>query len=224
MTQKEFLQKVREAYLSAREYKYIPNSNQQVLSRGTSHSISSETEDLFGCYCAEKVINEKEIKIIIDPPISFKGTNLKNKSGKKSLLMRPDILITKDGIANCLFDLKTDLGYKRFELLNQAKEKNELLKLIKGHNAKYKDGKTKQEIEIKFSNEIKFVYVVISQGNIKIEKLNEYIRGIKELENIEIYVLSTGDHLNSYNQHSNWNVNETDFNELDNLINKKMKE
>ncbi len=224
MTQKEFLQKVREAYLSAREYKYIPNSNQQVLSRGTSHSISSETEDLFGCYCAEKVINEKEIKIIIDPPISFKGTDLKNKSGKKSLLMRPDILITKDGIANCLFDLKTDLGYKRFELLNQAKEKNELLKLIKGHNAKYKDGKTKQEIEIKFSNEIKFVYVVISQGNIKIEKLNEYIRGIKELENIEIYVLSTGDHLNSYNQHSNWNVNETDFNELDNLINKKMKE
>ena len=69
MTQKEFLQKVREAYLSARECKYIPNSNQQILSRGTSHSISSDTEDLFGCYCAEKVNNEIGIKIIIDPPI-----------------------------------------------------------------------------------------------------------------------------------------------------------
>ena len=224
MEQTEFLEKTRKAYLDARECFFLPKSNASILSRGTSHSISSITEDLFGCYCAEKVAEPNGIKILIDPPISFKGTELKNKSGKKSLLLRPDIAFTKDNIVNCFFDIKTDLGYKRFEFLNQARDRNNQLNTIKEKYAHYKDGKTKINQRIKISSEIKFVYVVISQGNIGRDKMDNFISGIKLLENVEVFVISKGEHLNSYNGLSKTEINETDFNGLDKLINEKLNE
>lgn len=224
MKQTEFLEKTRKAYLQARECSFLPKSNASILSRGTSHSISSITEDLFGCYCAEKVEEPNGIKILIDPPISFKGTELKNKSGKKSLLLRPDIAFTKDNIVNCFFDIKTDLGYKRFEFLNQAKDRNNQLNMIKEKYAHYKDGKTKINQQIKISSDIKFVYVVISQGNISRDKMDNFISGIELLENVEVFVISKGEHLNSYNEIYKTEINETDFNGLDKLINDKLNE
>lgn len=223
MTQIEFINKIREIYINARNCKFIPKNNSEILKRGTSHSISSETEDLFGCYCAEKVKTPSKISILIDPPISFKGTKLKNKSGKKSLLIRPDIVFINNGFANCFFDLKTDLGYKRHELLNQAIEKDELLEKIKGQPAKYKDGKTKNEFRINISKDIKFIYIVLSSGNIRSNKLIEYVNGINKLNNIEIYILSTGEHLNSYSLTSDWVLNKSDFDKLDVIITNKLK-
>lgn len=222
MKQSEFLEKTRKAYLDARECSYLPKSNSNVLSRGTSHSISSITEDLFGCYCAEKLTKPNGIKILIDPPISFKGTVLKNKSGKRSLLLRPDIAFTKDNIVNCFFDIKTDLGYKRFEFLNQAKDRNNQLNIIKEKYAHYKDGRTKINQRIKISSDIKFIYVVISQGNIVRDKMNEFISGIKLLENVDVFVISKGEHLNSYNDISKTEINVADFNGLDKLIKEKL--
>lgn len=222
MEQSDFLEQTRTAYLNARECSFLPSTNPNVLSRGTSHSISSITEDLFGCYCAEKVKNTDNIKILIDPPISFKGTELKNRSKKKSLLIRPDIAFTKNNIANCFFDIKTDLGYKRFELLNQAIDRNNQLNLIKEKYAVYKDGKSKQEQRIKISSQIKFIYVIISQGNIGKERMDDFIKNIKLLENIDIYVLSKGEHLNSYSDTSKTEINSSDFIQLDNIINEKL--
>lgn len=222
MEQTEFLKKTRKAYLEARECSFSPKSNASILSRGTSHSISSITEDLFGCYCAEKVTNPNGIKILVDPPISFKGTELKNKSGKRALLLRPDIAFTKNNIVNCFFDIKTDLGYKRFEFLNQAKDRNDQLNLIKEKYAHYKDGKTKHNQKVKISSDIKFIYVVISQGNIGKDKMDNFIAGIKLLENVDIFVISKGEHLNSYNDISKTEINVVDFNGLDNLINEKL--
>lgn len=222
MQQADFLKKTRDTYLQARNSYFIPSSNSSILSRGTSHSISSMTEDLFGCYCAEKVSDPNGIEILIDPPISFKGTELRNKSGKRSLLLRPDIAFTKDNIVNCFFDIKTDLGYKRFEFLNQAKERNSQLNTIKGKYANYKDGKTKHNQKVKISSDIKFIYVVISQGNIGKDKMSDFITGIKLLENVDIFVISKGEHLNSYNEISKTEINVSDFNELDNLINEKL--
>lgn len=222
MEQVDFLEKTRSAYLEARECSFLPSSNASILSRGTSHSISSITEDLFGCYCAEKIAAPNGIKILIDPPISFKGTELKNKSGKRSLLLRPDIAFTKDNIVNCFFDIKTDLGYKRFEFLNQAKDRNNQLNTIKEKYAHYKDGKTKINQKVKISSEIKFIYVVISQGNIGREKMNEFISGIKLLENVDVFVISKGEHLNSYKDISKTEINISDFNGLDKLINEKL--
>lgn len=224
MKQTEFLEKTRNAYLQARECSFLPNSNSSVLSRGTSHSISSITEDLFGCYCAEKVLDSNGIKILIDPPISFKGTELKNKSQKRSLLIRPDIAFIKNNVANCFFDIKTDLGYKRFELLNQAKDRNNQLNTIKEQFAHYRDGKTKKVFKVQISSQIKFVYVIISQGNIGKDRMECFIRKMKLLENVDIFVISKGEHLNSYNDISETKINDKDFNELDKLINKKLNE
>lgn len=218
----EFLEKTREAYIDARECTYLPTSNNNLLSRGTSHSISSITEDLFGCYCAEKVLDSNGIKIIIDPQISFKGTGLKNKSQKRALLIRPDIAFSKNNIINCFFDIKTDLGYKRLELLNQARERNNQLTLIKEQSAKYKDGKTKIEQYVQISPEIKFIYVIISQGNIGKDRMDNFLKEIKLLENIDIFVISKGEHLNSYNTISKTEINLIAFNELDKLIMDKL--
>lgn len=222
MTQNDFLNKTREAYLNARNFIYKPDINSNVLTRGTSHSISSITEDLFGCYCANKVLKPDNIKIFIDPPISFKGTGLKNKNDKKSLLIRPDVVLTKNSIATCFFDIKTDLGYKRNELFNQAKERNEQLKNIKGKNASCKDGQTKIKNSIHISDKIKLIYVVISQGNIKKDVLNKFIEDIRKLENVGILLLSTGDHLNSYHAEPKWRINKNDFDELDRILNEQL--
>lgn len=222
MTQIDFLNKIRKAYIDARDFIYKPEKNLNILTRGTSHSISSITEDLFGCYCANKVSNPDNIKIFIDPPISFKGTELKNKSGKNPLLIRPDVVLTKDNVATCFFDIKTDLGYKRKDLLNQAKERNEQLKLIKEKTATCKDGKTKTVSSLAISNKIKFIYVVISQGNIKKEVLNFFIDEIRQLENVGILLLSKGDHLNSYHDNPKWEINKNDFDELDRVLKGKL--
>ena len=218
MTQTEFIEKIREAYINAREFAYKPTSNIQVLTRGTSHSISSLTEDLFGCYCTEKISKPDNKVIHIDPQLSFSGTELKNKSKKRPLLIRPDIAFTKNGIANCMFDIKTDLGYKRKELFNQAKERNDQVDLIKNQEAFSNDGKTKERTTIKFSNDLKFIYVVISQGNISKNVQDDFISEIRKLKNVEIYLLTTGDHLNSYHDNPTWTINKTDFDTLDKTI------
>jgi hypothetical protein len=216
MTQAELIQRIRELYINAREFTYKPTSNIQVLTRGTSHSISSMAEDLFGCYCVEKISKSNNILIYIDPQLSFSGTELKNKSEKRPLLIRPDIAFTKSGIVNCMFDIKTDLGYKRKELFNQAKERNNQVNLIKNREAFNNDGKTKERTTIKFSSDLKFIYVVISQGNISKSVRDDFISKIGKLKNVEIYFLSNGDHLNSYNN-QNWHIDK-DFNTLDKKI------
>lgn len=220
MTQLEFINKTREAYLNARNYIYTPNLNVEILSRGTSHAISSVTEDLFGCYCANKVHVTSDIKIFIDPPVSFKGTDLKNKSKKKSLLVRPDLMITKNNIATCFFDIKTDLGYKRKDFYNQAFDKNSQIELIKGQKASTNHGQTKVRNEFTVSDDAKFIYIVISQGNIKRSIQQDFIRDIRLLPNVEIFLLTTGDHLNSYRPVPRWEINKEDFDSLDDLLDK----
>lgn len=224
MEQSDFLNQTRKAYLQARACTFLPSSNSNILSRGTSHSISSITEDLFGCYCAEKVVNSNGIKILIDPPISFKGTELKNKSQKRSLLIRPDIAFIKNNNVNCFFDIKTDLGYKRLEFLKQVKGRNNQLNEIKEQFAYYKDGKTKNEYKVQISSETKFIYVIISQGNIRKDRMDNFVREIKLLENVDIFVLSKGEHLNSYGDISKTEINRRDFDELDKLINERLNE
>ncbi|WEK20464.1 MAG: hypothetical protein P0Y49_04845 [Candidatus Pedobacter colombiensis] len=219
MTQLDFINKIRDAYLSARKCIYTPEKNSEILSRGTSHSISSITEDLFGCYCVNKVSDKERIKIYVDPPVSFKGTELKNKSNKKALLIRPDLMITKDNIATCFFDLKTDLGYKRKDFFNQAKERNDQLNLIKGKRSTSNDGETKGKNHITISENIKFVYVVVSQGNIRKSVQDEFIEQIRSLENVDVFLLTTGDHLNSYHENPKWGINQNHFDSLDELLN-----
>ena len=222
MQQEVFIEKIRQAYLDAREVTFSTEKLNNILSRGTSKSISSISEDLFGCYCAEKVEINENIKILVDPPLSFKGTGLKNKSGKRSLLIRPDVVISKNKSANCFFDLKTDLGYKRFELFNQAKAFNEKIEKIKGHQAHHKDGKTKASSKISFSEDLKLCYVILSSKNITNSKMADYIDRIKQLENIELFILTSESHLNAYSDNFKATINQEEFDNLDNFILSKL--
>lgn len=220
MTQTEFIEKIRSAYIDARDFVYKPTTNLHALTRGTSHSISSLTEDLFGCYCTEKIPTDDKVKIHIDPQLSFRGTGLKNKSKKKSLLIRPDLVLTRNNIANCMFDIKTDIGYKRIELFNQAKERNDQIELIRNKTAFCKDGKSKVEEQIEFSSDIKFIYIVLSQGNINKDIQVKFITDIRNLPNVDIFLLTIGDHLNAYHENPIWKINQTDFDQLDETITK----
>lgn len=218
MTHEEFLKSIRKAYLEARKIIYKPQMDQGILSRGTSHSISSITEDLFGCYCADKVVNPSNIKILIDPQISFAVSKLRNKNDKKALLIRPDVALTKSNVATCFFDIKTDLGYKRKEFLEQAKERGEQMSIINGVKSTYNDGETKIQNPLLISKKIQFIYIIISQGNISKLKLDNFINDIRMIKNIDILLLSTGDHLNAYHQNPQWIPNGLDFNKLDNIL------
>ncbi|MCX8533934.1 hypothetical protein OEA66_16430 [Chryseobacterium sp. KC 927] len=223
MTQEEFIKEVRNSYLKARKCIYPPKNNFEKLSRGTSHSISSVTEDLFGCYCAEKITKkENNAMIFIDPPISFKGTTLKNKSKRRALLIRPDLAFVVNDIATVLFDIKTDLGYKRKDFFNQAKERNAQLDKIKKKKCSFNDGETKEKNEIVISENIKFIYIIISQGNITRKIQDEFISQIKELENMDIFLLTNGGHLNTYVDEISYTINKNEFNRLDNIINTEL--
>lgn len=217
MTPKDFLNQIRAAYLNARKCAFT-SENHGIIKRGTSHSISSLSEDLLACYCADKVSNPKNIKILIDPPLSFKGTGLKNKSDRKSLLIRPDVALCKEDRIVCLFDIKTDLGYKRKIFLDQAKDRNNQMNFIKGKPAKINDGETKLPETFIIDTNVKFVYIIISQGNINRSTQENYIRNIKNLDNADIFVLSNGDHLNNYGEKPTWEINYSSFTALDNLI------
>lgn len=216
MTSHEFIEKIRNAYLKARNCSYQPVSNSHILRRGTSHTISSIAEDIFAGYCVEKVSRPEDYEVIADPQISFSGTELRNINDKKSLLIRPDVAICKNKTVTCLFDLKMDLGYNRSDFMKQAITKNQQINLIKNRNAKING-------EVYFiSPDIMFNYLLLSEKNGLKGLHSQNMVTIKTLENIDAFILSDGDHLNSYNLKSTFTANELEFNRLDSLLDKHL--
>ncbi len=132
---KQFIDSIYNLYLEARKNKF-PSAQNDII-RGTSHSISAIAEDLFAQYCAD-ILPFKSSVILIDPQISFIGSGLKNQSGKRPLLFRPDVCITVDNVITKVFDIKTDLGYKRTEIIGQVKLLDIFIKKIKGLNCDLK--------------------------------------------------------------------------------------
>jgi hypothetical protein len=225
ITQIDFLCEIRKAYLEARNISIKNSFSSKLLSRGTSHSISSKAEDLFGCYIADKIRKTSKFNIVVDPQILFEDKNLKNKNKTRSLLIRPDVALINNKIATCFFDVKMDLGYKRNDFIIQAKEREAQLSLIRGKDAYYNDGKSKNKdskLNIKISDKIKLIYVVISDGNINKEHSKKIINDINKLKNVEIYLLSLG-HLNIYDDDPKYTINTEDFNEVDKILDALLK-
>ncbi len=183
----ELLENIRKEYLNAGEAK-IPGKN---IIRGTNHTISSIAEDLFAKYVSDIVGSKYEVWI--DPQITI--PNLRNETGKRALLFRPDVCIVqkKSLRINMLFDLKMDLGYKRKEFLNQVKHRVSKLNEIKKEKAKCS---IKQNMELSFAKELIWNYIIISSGNISekdMEPIANYFNNTKE---VNIFKLSNGNHLN----------------------------
>jgi len=218
MEPKQLINKIREAYLDARKIAYTPKENNKKIKRGTSHSISSLMEDLLGVYCAERINNSEQMQIYIDPPLSFKDTDLKNKSQNKALLFRPDICIINSPETTSFIDVKTDLGYKRKKIIEQVIEKNRLIKSISGKTCRIKDGITKESERIRIGENIKLLYVIISNRNISKKSLNNVIEEFKKLEHIDISILMNGDHPNTYKTNSKFIINYAGFEKLNAFI------
>jgi hypothetical protein len=213
--QQEFINQIRKSYLGARRLKISSTKNKTI--RGTSHTISSVSEDIFAKYCADLLPQKKEIEIWVDPQISFKIAGLKNKSGKRPLLFRPDICIIENNVVKKVFDIKTDLGYKRTKIVEQAEELKNITNKIVGKQATVKDGQDKEVKNIKIAKRLKRYIVVLSSGNNSAEKLNDTKSKIKELHNILMFCLTQGDHLNSYIDNPNITITK-DFELLDEKI------
>jgi len=198
---KDFIIEVSSLYQKASDTK---NDNPKIR-RGRSHSIASETEDLFATFITKA---DKNVDMLcVDQPITIPTTAI---NGKKSFQRYPDMVIVKNGYITALIDLKMDLGWNRDGLAKTCKKHFRTVQLAKGGIGKLRDGKTKEKQELKFSKELTYSIVIVSGTNISQEKLNRQISESNSLSpKVHVYVLSDGLHPNDY-----WRSCQTDKEKL----------
>lgn len=196
MTHEQLLKQVRNLYLEAREPHFFYNTKHQQIQRCTSHSISSEFEDLLAQYCYE-LINDESVQIFIDPQITFPDLNLKNLSGKKTFLFRPDIVIVKNNEIVALLDAKTDLGFRKTTYKEMISQTDKNIREIAGQKAIFKRRTNDEVLVFKISNNIKLSYVAASNNYFTRSSFVDY-KEINERERVNIFFLSSGGHLNNY--------------------------
>jgi len=171
-------------YRKARKVKF----NNQKISRGRSHSVSSIVEDLFAKFLVENI---KCDKIFIDQPISIDG--LSNTS-------YPDLLITKGNIIIGTCDLKMDMGWNRDGIYDLCNKSFDLVKKIRSKNCKIRSGTDKSIINFKISGKCFHNIIIISGENnnkVKLEKQRK--ESLKFSPLVNVFVLTSGKHLNTYN-------------------------
>lgn len=189
MEPREFIRKVIELYREARK----PRLYHPSIKRGLSRAISGLTEDLLSYFLAVNLTEDYDL---------FTDQNITFSKGIKTI--RPDTVIVKNNVIEHIIDIKTDFGWKRDKITEFCREKNEELKEIKGKPGKVQilnpDGITKQQKLLNLSEDLILHIVVISGKNISKEKLDHHLQNVKnlKLENIELYILTSGIHPNIY--------------------------
>lgn len=213
MTHQELIDQVRELYLASRKSRF-PAKN---IERCTSHSISSELEDLLALYCAE-LIDDPNVRIYIDPQLSFPNSDLRNGSGRRAFQLRPDLMIVSDNVARIFIDAKTDIGYKRTEYLTKIREKNELMATILNMQVKFNDGnRCMVSDQITIAGDISYTYFLASNRFITRSTPID-VDLINGLQFVNIFCATTGHHLNSYEPDATSVPNEEVLNQFDKLI------
>ncbi|MFT6443226.1 MAG: hypothetical protein ACI8Q1_002591 [Parvicella sp.] len=193
MTGQEFIGTISKSYLVSR--KLTVNTNGYSIWRGVSHSISSQSEDLFALFIAEK-LNDSSLEFIVDQTMTY------NIPGEKSVQFRPDLAIIKNGVLTHYFDLKMDMGYKRryFETSDFEKKGKQFkdLRSLKSEKISYKKDR-KHIVKLNVSPRIKNQIVVVSDKNGgKPSNKTDMISAIGKEDWVEIYYLSGEDHPNNY--------------------------
>jgi hypothetical protein len=192
MTDQAFISTICAYYIESR--KLIVETNGYNIWRGVSHSISSQSEDLFALFVAEK-LNDSTLEFIVDKTMTYKIP------GEKSIQFRPDLAIVKNGTLTHSIDLKMDMGYKRryFETpeFKIEERKFNALRSQNFESVSYKNEGRKVELGV--SSKIKNQIVVISEKNEgKSTNRTDMISAIKGMDWVEIYYLSGGIHPNNY--------------------------
>ena len=177
------IKKINKAYNNANSFVNLSKSKN--IKRGTKRSISSISEDLVAEYIFDLL--DSSFEIWIDPQLTI--PTLRNLSGRKALLIRPDICIVTHSKIIGLIDVKMDLGYRRKEFISQVRERIKQLKKIKNKKAKCKLNPNK---EIYFSKNLRWNYIVISQGNIPKSKYRNIIEKVSSLKDARLFTLVEG--------------------------------
>lgn len=187
MNAKQLIVRIQKEYKKAKK----PLIATPMIARKTSHTISSIIEDLVAYYFSN--IIRKDLKILIDPQISVNG--LKNKTGNKKLLFRPDICIMKNDVVKAIFDIKTDLGYKRSEFIRYAKDRVKELNKIKKNNKGCSLKDDDKEIQsVKIDDNLKWIYIVVSDDNINKDQFIKIENEIGTMSDVELFTLVKGEH------------------------------
>ena len=141
---------------------------------------------LLGSYLKEELLYVNQQLSIVD------------ESGSIICKSKPDVLVMKDDRALNFIDLKMDLGYNRKKFVDFCIQKNDLMKNIHGQAFKTKNGKTKEIIYGIIDKQCKYHIPVISDCNIDKKNLKAIIDTVENLEFVKIYFLTSGKHLNNY--------------------------
>lgn len=183
MTEQEFVDKVNHQYSIAHNL-HEGDGGYNII-RGMAHTVSGYLEDLFSLYMAQKIEN-KNFQYLVDKLISIRFI----KSGRATTF-KPDLAILEENVVTHYYDLKTNLGWNR-ELEKYLKEKNELIRKIKGRKGWIYFSKDNVQ-NITFSKNLKYQIVVFNGWNINPEHLLINVNFAATLENIDFHILNTWD-------------------------------
>ncbi len=194
MTEVEFLQKVWDHQKRCKEL--AEGDGGFNIIRGQAKVSSGYIEDLFALFLAKR-INRKDYRYLVD-----KTTSLRFSPKGKATTFKPDVsIINSDNVLTEYYDLKTNLGWNR-DIEKYIKKKNDFVSNIRGRKGWIHFGKDNKQ-EITFSDSLKYKMVVIHGGNINKELLDKNIELVKNLENVELYILY--DHYNQSNNIEDFN-------------------
>lgn len=186
MKPEKFVNEIIENYHRARVAQY-PDKK---IHRGRSLSISSASEDLLASFLLK---NDKTIDAIyVDQPIHVPDV---------VKIFIPDVVIVRGSTITAFLDLKMDLGYKRYGLVDLCRKDQELLKRVRGKECSLTDGHTKEKHRFTVSKEAIYDIVVISSGNIGKKTFESQINGASRYrKDVAVHVLTNGYHPNTYGQ------------------------
>jgi len=214
MTPEQLFSNIILAYRTAREAKF-PDPK---IRRGGSHSISSETEDLFAKFL---ILNDPSVDMIrVDQTITLPA-NPPRMSKHKTF--KPDLVLIRNGAIDSLIDIKMDIGYNRNGLPDLCTRHAETVSLASGRTGNLKDGQTKESFSHRFSQNLTYSVVLISGLNSNKLQIQKDIMTVQALEPaVEVFVLSKGLHLNDYRWSPDIVLSQVDFDEdiIANLLKK----
>lgn len=200
MNVEEYFEEIRKLYLNAR---HISVSNKekydcslQNIYRGRSHSISSLVEDLTALFISMNN-PKKGCEYFTDQIITYRDGNT-NQSIKKC----PDIMIqNEDKTVDHLIDVKTDLGWNRSRIKDFCEEWDDFIENMKNKEIKFKTGFDHLEHSGTLSKHLHYHILVITSEN----SGKEYTE-IPKMDNVSLYILSSGIHPNSYKLNANESI------------------
>jgi hypothetical protein len=205
MTDREFINEVIKLYREAKEL--IKGDRGYNIKRGVKKTISGKAEDLFALFIATR-LDDPELEFWVEGQLQL-GFESQQKSKTK-----PDLIIIRDGRITHLFELKTDMGYKRtFHTTKGFSELQERIGRLR--NGQFEEA-TLNGIPIRVDENLSMHFVVISEIN---HGRKDNILGMKKafdaLDGVNLYYLSKGTHPNSGDRSErDIIINEDAFNRL----------